>query len=100
MNETLDAEMSGSGDLSATAACKSVKLSIQGPGDIKLDGRTEQLTAQLNGSGNLNARQLLTQQTDIQVRGPGNAVVNQAGRTSGERTQLVTYERRGQRSTQ
>jgi hypothetical protein len=98
VSETLDAELSGSGDLSATAACKNVKLSMQGPGDIKLDGRTEQLTAQVNGSGSLNARQLLAQQAEVNVRGPGNAVVNLNGK--GEHPQLITYERRGQRSTQ
>ena len=75
-----------SGELDATADCKSVKLTMQGPADVKLDGKADNLTAQLSGSGNLNARQLWTKQADVTVRGPGQAVV-----TVNEKT--ATYHR-------
>ncbi len=49
---------------------------MHGPGEVKLDGKTANLTAHVSGSGNLNARQLWAKQADVTVRGPGNAVVN------------------------
>ena len=61
---------------------------MHGPGEVKLEGKTDTLVAQLSGSGSLNARQLWTSQADVTVRGPGNAVVNVADKA-------VTYDRKG-----
>ena len=96
VSETLEAEVGGPGDLTATADCKSVRLNMHGPGEVKLEGKTAALTAQLSGSGNLNARQLWAGQADVIVRGPGNAVVNVNGKAA-EQSRLVTYERNGTR---
>jgi hypothetical protein len=96
VNEALEADLNGSGDLSAMLECKSVKLNIGGPGDVRLDGRTATLSAMLNGSGNLSARQLWTGQASVTVRGPGTAVVNLKEQGS-DHARLVTYERTGMR---
>jgi hypothetical protein len=72
---------------------------MHGPGEVKLDGKTDVLTAQLSGSGNLNARQLWTGQAEVTVRGPGNAVVNVSDKGSADRSRLVTYQRNGTRQS-
>jgi hypothetical protein len=55
---------------------KRLLLKMNGPGDARIDGSVEQLSAQINGSGSLEGRRLNAAQTDIMVRGAGTAAVN------------------------
>jgi hypothetical protein len=55
---------------------KRLLLKMDGPGDARIDGSVDQLSAQINGSGSLEGRRLNAAQTDIMVRGPGSATVN------------------------
>jgi hypothetical protein len=71
-------------------------LKMRGPGDVELDGRAERISTELTGSGSLQARRLSVRQTDINVRGPGSATVNQLRDGGGE---LVQVERGGRRQT-
>jgi hypothetical protein len=74
---------------------------MDGPGDARIDGSVDQVSAQIRGSGSLEGRRLTAGQTDIAVRGPGSAAVNVAGngngRTSLERSQLLLVDRSGTR---
>ena len=74
-------------------------LKLRGPGNVQLDGRAERITAELTGSGTLQARRLSVRQTDINVRGPGSASVNQV-REGGGREELVQVERGGRRQVE
>ena len=66
-------------------------LRMDGPGDARIDGSVDQLSARINGSGSLAGRRLNVGQSDIQVRGPGSAAVNLAGtdKRNAERGQLL-----------
>jgi archaellum component FlaG (FlaF/FlaG flagellin family) len=90
VSETLDAEVRGSGDVNAETECKDVKVTMSGPGGVHLRGKAASLNAQLSGSGNLDARDMLTAKADVQVRGPGNAVVNVKGKVDAQGRQIVT----------
>ena len=95
---TLDATLHGSGDLNASIEGKHVMLKMRGPGNVQLDGRAERISAELTGSGTLRARRLTVLQTDIDVRGPGSAAVNQVRDRAGERhEELVQVGRGGRR---
>jgi autotransporter translocation and assembly factor TamB len=96
VTDTLDAAMHGAGGLSATVEGKRVMLRMSGPGGVQLDGRAERISAQLSGSGSLQARRLTVRQSDINVRGPGNATVNQVSEGGG-RDELVQVARGGRR---
>jgi hypothetical protein len=61
----------GSGDLTVRGLeAQSVRARLSGPGNMILSGNTTVLSAQVSGSGDLDARQLCTRQTDVTVQGP------------------------------
>jgi len=94
VSETLDAEVRGSGDVNAETECKDVKVTMTGPGGVHLKGKAASLNAQLSGSGSLDARDMLTANADVQVRGPGNVVVNVKGKVDAQGHKIVTDKER------
>jgi len=91
----LEAEVHGSGDLAAKVEGKRVQLQMRGPGNVRLEGHADRIRAELSGSGTLQARRLSVRQSDIDVRGPGNAAVNQA--RDGEQDNVMLVGRAGAR---
>ena len=65
---TGDAELSG-------LSQPDVKLSIAGSGDIQADGKTENLTVDVRGSGNLKLSDLAAKNVDVDIKGSGKAEV-------------------------
>jgi hypothetical protein len=96
VTDTLDASLHGSDDLGAAIEGKRVLLKMRGPGNVRLQGHAERISAELSGSGSLQARRLSVRQTDINVCGPGSAAVNQV-LEGGGREELVQVERGGRR---
>jgi hypothetical protein len=95
-------EVRGSGDLQAEPECKNVKVSMSGPGGVQLRGWTGALSASVTGPGNLDARDMLAKQAEVNVNGPGNATINVQGKVAAQGQQLdsdkqrvVTVDRRG-----
>jgi len=69
-----EANLSGSGTLNiAMIAATSTKLGLRGSGTIKARGKTGAISADLVGSGDLNAEDLQTDTAAIAVMGPGSA---------------------------
>ncbi len=65
---TGDAELSG-------LSQPDVKLSIAGSGDIQADGKTDNLTVDVRGSGNLKLSDLAAKNVDVDIKGSGKAEV-------------------------
>ncbi|QNA88349.1 hypothetical protein G4G28_07240 [Massilia sp. Dwa41.01b] len=64
------------------------------PRQGSLEGQVERISADLSGSGSLEARRLTVRQSDVNVRGPGSARVNPVRKESG-RAEVVAVERSG-----
>ena len=92
--DTLDAALHGSGDLAARVEGKRVQLQMRGPGNVRLEGHADRIRAELSGSGTLQARRLSVRQSDIDVRGPGSAAVNQVRDGEPDDVMLVGRGRR------
>jgi hypothetical protein len=100
VTDTLDAELQGSGDLTASMTGKRLLLRLNGPGDARIDGTVAQVDAQIAGSGSLEGRGLTAARADIAVHGPGTAAVNVTGNDRadtkrGSRGQLLLVDRSG-----
>lgn len=65
---------SGNADI-AGVANRRIELQLQGSGNIKALGRTEEVKVALRGSGNIDARQLTAGIADVQLTGSGNVYV-------------------------
>jgi hypothetical protein len=96
VSDTLDAEMHGSGGLTAAIAGKRLQLKLAGPGGARIEGSVDQVNAQVSGSGSLAGHRLTAGHADLEVHGPGNAVVNlaQGGKQAG-RADLLVVDRSG-----
>lgn len=73
------ADASGTGTIRVgSGAVEMLHVSISGAGDVVLAGSTEQLTAQVSGTGGLDARALKAAAANVSVTGTGDvrAVVN------------------------
>jgi hypothetical protein len=72
---------------------------MSGPADAHIDGTVDQVTAELSGSGSLEARQLVAAHADIQVHGPGTAAVNvnAGGKRVADKSSMLVVDRRGTR---
>jgi hypothetical protein len=66
----------GSGNSSVSGISnRRLELALQGSGDIKAAGRTEEVKVSLRGSGNIDARGLSAGSADVSLAGSGNASV-------------------------
>jgi hypothetical protein len=96
-------EMVGSGDLSIRDYDQpALELTVHGPGDIDVHGRTDLLTVEVNGSGDVDLDRLVTTDAAITIRGSGDVV---AGPTGSARVDVagsgdVTLTRRPDRLSQ
>jgi len=74
--DKLDLTVSGSGDVVGRLNVKSLEAGISGSGDIKLAGNAERLALRMNGSGDFSGRELVTAITSVSISGSGDATVN------------------------
>ncbi len=71
---TFEGSVSGSADLTiADIRAASTKLRVSGSGNIDARGTTRVLSADVAGSGDLNAKELIAETASIAVKGSGDA---------------------------
>lgn len=72
---TLVTDISGSGDMKLEVDAPEVDMEITGSGSVALKGATRKLRADINGSGTLKAFELLSEETEVEISGAGDAEV-------------------------
>ena len=85
------------------ASADTIEINSDGPGSVTLHGSGKKLTASLNGSGDLQASELLLELASVKVNGPSEAHVNvkAAGEATAKEStikngsRLVTIDRNG-----
>ncbi len=75
LDDALDLTISGSGTIDLLIDGTELNTKISGSGDLKLDGLVSNHTIKVSGSGEIQAFQLYTINTDIKVSGSGDAEV-------------------------
>jgi hypothetical protein len=72
----LDIDIAGSGDVTLAVNTPKVNVDIRGSGSVTLSGETRNASVDIAGSGNYMAENLLTESTDIDIKGSGDAKVH------------------------
>lgn len=71
----LEADISGSGDMKLDVDAPEVNMEVTGSGNVTLRGGTRKLRAKITGSGELMAFDLMSEETEVEISGAGNAEV-------------------------
>jgi len=71
----LNAEVSGSGDILLEADAPKIRTQISGSGSSTLKGTTRDFSARISGSGEVRCYDLLSENTEIDIAGSGDAEV-------------------------
>jgi hypothetical protein len=71
----LNLEIKGSGDIKLDVDAPSIGAHIAGSGSIALNGRTQNFDADIRGSGDVRSFNLLSENTNVDIAGSGNAEV-------------------------
>jgi len=71
----LETDISGSGDMKLDVDAPEIDMDITGSGSVLLSGATRKLRADINGSGTLKAFDLLSEETEVEISGAGDAEV-------------------------
>jgi hypothetical protein len=71
----IDVNISGSGDVDMELDAPLVSAEISGSGSARLSGATENFESRINGSGELYAFNLLSENTKVKISGSGEAEV-------------------------
>jgi len=74
--EKLEIDVAGSGDVDMNVNTPRIIVDIAGSGNVKLAGETKDARINIAGSGNYEAADLLTETTDIDIAGSGDARVH------------------------
>lgn len=74
-SEKLKVDVTGSGDIIADVDAPTVNTEITGSGSITLNGNTRTLGTEITGSGEVHNFNLLSEATEIEISGSGNAEV-------------------------
>jgi len=70
-------EMNGAGDTRLINLDENLfQLDLNGSGDIFLEGKVRQLLARLNGSSDINAKDLISDRAEIQILGSGDVDIH------------------------
>ncbi|MGH8559428.1 MAG: head GIN domain-containing protein [Methylococcales bacterium] len=70
-------EINGSGDVKLNDLKeKTLTLNLNGSGDVQADGSTDELSVRISGAGNMDAKQLTSDNAVIQIVGSGDMEVN------------------------
>jgi hypothetical protein len=65
----------GSGDIIVDADAPTIRTEISGSGNITMSGNTRTLGTEINGSGEVHGFNLLSEATEVEINGSGNAEV-------------------------
>lgn len=71
----LSADVSGSGDILLDADAPRIQTQISGSGSSTIKGTTRDFSARISGSGDVHCFELLSENTEIDIAGSGNAEV-------------------------
>ena len=71
----LNTEISGSGDILLEADAPKIRTNISGSGSSTLKGNTRDFSARISGSGDVRCYELLSENTEIDIAGSGDAEV-------------------------
>ncbi len=74
--EKLRLYVNGSGSIDARAEMEKIVSEMNGSGTVSLHGAANELSCEINGSGDLHAFDMSTEQTEIDIKGSGDAEVN------------------------
>jgi len=74
-SDGLHTAVSGSGDIILEVDSPKIEAEIAGSGSAKLSGATRDFSASVSGSGDIRCYDLLTENTEIDIAGSGNAEV-------------------------
>lgn len=74
--DKLEIDIAGSGDVELSVNTPKVLVDIAGSGNVSLSGETRDAVVNIAGSGNYEAADLLTETTDIDIAGSGDARVH------------------------
>lgn len=73
--EKLDIDVAGSGDVVLDVNTPQINVDIEGSGSVTLSGETKDANIDIAGSCSYRADKLLTENTDIEIKGSGDAKV-------------------------
>jgi hypothetical protein len=71
----MNMQVVGSGDIIVDADAPTITTEISGSGNITLSGNTRTLGSEINGSGEVHSFNLLSEATEVEINGSGNAEV-------------------------
>jgi hypothetical protein len=71
----LSADVSGSGDILLEVDAPKISTQISGSGSTTIKGTTKDFSADINGSGDVRCFDLLSENTELDISGSGNAQV-------------------------
>jgi hypothetical protein len=74
--DRLEVDIAGSGDVVLDVNTPKVRVDIRGSGSVILSGETRDANVDIAGSGNYRAEYLFTENTDIDIKGSGDAKVH------------------------
>lgn len=74
-DKDLKVGVSGSADIDLDVDVPQISASISGSGNMKMKGRTKDFTCQVSGSGEVEALDLLSENTNVKISGSGNGAV-------------------------
>jgi hypothetical protein len=75
-SESLAAKITGSGDMDLGVETATLATTITGTGNVKLAGTAQEHAISLPGAGTVDATNLQTERTTVEIVGSGNAKVN------------------------
>lgn len=75
----MDISLSGSGNIDAGVDVEDLYTRVSGSGDVFLEGTAGFHEINISGSGDISSFKLLTDKTDVQISGSGDADVHAAG---------------------
>jgi hypothetical protein len=71
----LHTEVSGSGDIKLEVDAPRIEAEISGSGSVTMAGNTKDFSAQVSGSGDVHCFNLMSENTEIDIAGSGNAEI-------------------------
>jgi hypothetical protein len=74
-NSQLDIYSSGASEMKIDVKCPSVKVKLSGAGSVKISGLTRDFTATISGAADIKAYDLMSENTEVNISGAGNAQV-------------------------
>ncbi len=74
-SNAINAQIRGSGDITLDIEAPVFEAGISGSGDIKVSGSTRNFKGSIMGSGNIKCFDLLSEKSDIDIAGSGDAQV-------------------------